>query len=89
MVESTDGFYIAEMDLQLRGPGEFFGTRQHGLPEFKIADVTQELEMLHRAKEDALAILGRDPHLLAPEHRDLRAALIHQFGDSLPLAQVG
>src|SRR5207302_9610597 len=69
MTRTTNGFEIAEMDLQLRGPGEFFGTRQHGLPEFKIADVTQELEMLHRAKEDALKILEQDPRLLAAEHR--------------------
>jgi ATP-dependent DNA helicase RecG len=89
MTRTTNGFDIAEMDLQLRGPGEFFGTRQHGLPEFKIADISQELEMLHRAKEDALEILAQDPRLLAPEHRALRAALIHQFGESLPLAQVG
>jgi ATP-dependent DNA helicase RecG len=89
MTRTTDGFEIAEMDLQLRGPGEFFGTRQHGLPEFKMADITQEMEMLHLAKEDALAILSDDPKLAAPKHAALRRALINQFGDSLPLAQVG
>src|SRR5258708_29203661 len=78
MTRTTNGFEIAEMDLQLRGPGEFFGTRQHGLPEFKMADVTQELEMLHQARGDALAILAADPKRAAKEHRALRAALIER-----------
>ncbi len=89
ITRTTDGFEIAEMDLQLRGPGEFFGTRQHGLPEFKMADVTQELEMLHQAREDALALLAADPRLNAPAHRGLRNALIQKFGETLPLASVG
>jgi ATP-dependent DNA helicase RecG len=89
MTRTGNGFEIAEMDLQLRGPGQFFATRQHGLPEFKMADLTQELEMLHQAREDALAILAEDPKLSAKEHRALRNALVAQFGDSLPLAQVG
>ena len=89
MTQTTNGFDIAEMDLQLRGPGEFFGTRQHGLPEFKMADVTQELEMLHQAREDALAILAEDPRLATQEHRELRRALIEKFGETLALAQVG
>jgi ATP-dependent DNA helicase RecG len=89
MTHTTDGFEIAEMDLKLRGPGQFFGTRQHGLPEFKMADLTQELALLQLAREDALGILERDPKLAAPIHRGLRAALLKQFGDTLPLAQVG
>ena len=89
MTHTTDGFKIAEMDLQLRGPGQFFGTRQHGLPEFKMADLTQELALLQLAREDALGILERDPRLTAPVHLGLRAALLEQFGDTLPLAQVG
>ncbi|MDQ3441814.1 MAG: ATP-dependent DNA helicase RecG, partial [Planctomycetota bacterium] len=89
MTRTTDGFEIAELDLQLRGPGQFFGTRQHGLPEFKMADLTQELALLQLAREDALGILERDPRLTAPVHHGLRAALMEQFGDTLPLAQVG
>jgi ATP-dependent DNA helicase RecG len=89
MTRTTDGFEIAELDLQLRGPGQFFGTRQHGLPEFKMADLTQELALLQLAREDALGILERDPRLIAPVHHGLRAALLEQFGDTLPLAQVG
>ena len=89
MTSTNDGFEIAEMDLQLRGPGEFFGTRQHGLPEFKLADVTNEMELLQRAKEDALALLAQDPKLGRPEHRALRAALAKQFAGTLDLAQIG
>ena len=77
------------MDLQLRGPGEFFGTRQHGLPEFKLADVTSEMSLLVQAKEDAQAILAEDPKLAAVAHRELRTMLAQEFGDSLGLAQVG
>jgi ATP-dependent DNA helicase RecG len=89
MVETTDGFAIAEMDLQLRGPGEFFGTRQHGLPEFKLADLSKEMELLQQAKDDALEILRDDPQLKAPAHRHLREALKSQMGDELGLAQIG
>jgi ATP-dependent DNA helicase RecG len=77
------------MDLQLRGPGEFFGTRQHGLPEFKLADVTSELDLLQQAREDAVALLAQDPRLTAPVHQHLRKALIDQLGETLALAQIG
>jgi ATP-dependent DNA helicase RecG len=89
MTESNDGFEIAEMDLKLRGPGEFFGTRQHGLPEFKLAEITSELPLLQQAREDAQALLTDDPRLMRPAHTDLRKALRAQIGDSLDLAQVG
>ena len=89
MIKTNDGFEIAEMDLQLRGPGQFFGTRQHGLPEFKMADVTSEIELLKVARADALKLLDRDPKLTAPQHKHLRAALVKQFGQTLQLAQVG
>ncbi|HZL34587.1 MAG TPA: ATP-dependent DNA helicase RecG [Tepidisphaeraceae bacterium] len=89
MTQTTDGFEIAEMDLKLRGPGQFFGTRQHGLPEFKLADITREMELLQQAKDDALALLAEDPRLTHPAHRHLRMALSHQIGDELSLAQIG
>jgi ATP-dependent DNA helicase RecG len=89
MTHTNDGFEIAEMDLQLRGPGQFFGTRQHGLPEFKMADLSSELQLLQVAREDALGILDRDPRLASKEHQHLRAAVIKQFGETLSLAQVG
>ncbi len=63
MASSSDGFYIAEKDLQLRGPGEFFGTRQHGLPELKLADLTRHIKILEEAKMRASETLSRDPDL--------------------------
>jgi ATP-dependent DNA helicase RecG len=89
MTDTTDGFEIAEMDLKLRGPGEFFGTRQHGLPEFKLADLTNEMALLQQARDDAMEILSRDPALRAAEHQHLRQALRAQIGDTLELAQIG
>ncbi|HET6248380.1 MAG TPA: ATP-dependent DNA helicase RecG [Tepidisphaeraceae bacterium] len=89
MTQTNDGFEIAEMDLQLRGPGQFFGTRQHGLPEFKLADVTNEMELLQQARDDALALLDEDPRLTQPVHRELRMALSQQIGDAMGLAQIG
>jgi len=89
MTRTTNGFEIAEMDLALRGPGEFFGTRQHGLPEFKLAELTNEMELLQQARDDALTLLGDDPKLSQPAHRNLRAALKDQLGETLALAQIG
>jgi ATP-dependent DNA helicase RecG len=89
MTRTTNGFEIAEMDLSLRGPGEFFGTRQHGLPEFKLADVTSEMGLLQQAREDAIALLLADPKLLNQLHQHLRLALREQLGETLALAQIG
>ncbi len=89
MTETTSGFDIAEQDLKLRGPGQFFGTRQHGLPELKLADISQELELLKIARDDATALLEADHDLRKPAHKHLRASLIERFGDSIPLANVG
>ena len=89
MTRTTNGFEIAEMDLALRGPGEFFGTRQHGLPEFKLAELTNEMELLQQARDDALALLMDDPRLSQPAHRNLRTALKDQLGETLTLAQIG
>ena len=89
MTQTSDGFEIAELDLQLRGPGEFFGTRQHGLPQTKLVDITKELELLRVARDDAQALLESDFDLRRPEHAALRAALLERFGDSIPLAQIG
>lgn len=65
LTKSNDGFQIAEEDLKLRGPGDFFGARQHGLPELKVADLASSLEVLRQAQAEAAALLARDPALAA------------------------
>ena len=72
LCDSSDGFRIAEEDLRLRGPGDFFGSRQHGLPEMHLADLGAETQTLLRAKEAAERLLAEDPFLQEPEHRDLQ-----------------
>jgi ATP-dependent DNA helicase RecG len=87
MTRTSDGFKIAEMDLQLRGPGHFFGTQQHGLPEFKLANITSEMALLQQAREDAMEILSRDPKL--EQHPALKKTLAEQLGGDVMLAQIG
>lgn len=89
MCDTSDGFELAEADLRMRGPGDFFGTRQSGLPALKIADLTQELEMLKVCRDDAQAILERDPDLREPGHRLLREEIVRRFGTQLGLASIG
>jgi len=89
MVESQDGFRIAEVDLELRGPGEFFGTRQSGLPEFKIADLLRDGPILEEARQEAFAIVASDPILKKPEHLPLRRALLARWQGKIDLASVG
>ena len=72
MVETDDGFKIAEKDLELRGSGEFFGTKQHGMPEFKIANVFEDVKILKQVQELALKITMKDPMLENKENEKLR-----------------
>ncbi len=61
LVESSDGFYIAEMDMKLRGPGEFFGTKQSGLPALQIGNIMRDSEVLEIARNEAAAFVGNPP----------------------------
>ncbi|MCI1990203.1 MAG: ATP-dependent DNA helicase RecG [Oscillospiraceae bacterium] len=79
MCRTNNGFEIAEADLKLRGPGDFFGSRQHGLPALKIADMAADMESLNQAQGAARSILSRDPALELPEHRGLRAEVRQLF----------
>ena len=88
MARSNDGFEIAEHDLRLRGPGEMFSTRQHGLPDLKIANIVDDFELLAMARKNAFKLVSQDPMLARPEHRNIRRELLAKFGDSLGLADV-
>jgi ATP-dependent DNA helicase RecG len=78
--ETTDGFRIAEKDLELRGPGEVIGTRQHGLPSFPVADLERDMDLLAEARDLAERY---------PRPRDLQGVFERRFGRSSPLAALG
>lgn len=88
MERSNDGFEIAEHDLKLRGPGELFSTRQHGLPDLKIANIIDDYDLLVMARRCAFELVTEDALLIGPTHKNIRQALITKFGDSLGLADV-
>jgi ATP-dependent DNA helicase RecG len=75
LVRESDGFKIAEEDLRLRGPGEFLGTRQHGVPGFRVANPLRDRALVERASLSVKALLDRDPHLRSPDGRRCRAHL--------------
>lgn len=86
---TTDGFKISEADLKLRGPGEFFGTKQHGLPDFKIADLTEDLGLLYKARDWAFRIVQEDPNLGSKDNLCLRSKFIRRYKDKFKLADIG
>ncbi|MFQ6133106.1 MAG: ATP-dependent DNA helicase RecG [Armatimonadota bacterium] len=81
LAETTDGFKIAEADLRLRGPGEFYGTRQHGLPDLKMADIMADTPALVQARQEAFELIERDPQLSEAEHALLRQDLESRLGE--------
>jgi ATP-dependent DNA helicase RecG len=89
MTATSDGFRIAEVDLELRGPGEFFGTRQSGIPEFRAAELLCDTGLLEEARREANGIVSRDPELADPAHRALRAVLLARWRGKLALATAG
>ena len=75
MTKTNDGFRIAEEDLRLRGPGDFFGSRQHGLPEMHVADLGADVNVLQKVQQEATELLAADPELALPEHAALRESV--------------
>ncbi len=89
MVRSNNGFDIAEEDLNIRGPGEFFGTRQSGVPNFKIANILSDVSLLEIAKKEAAALVKSDTGLNAPAHQLLKRMLRTHWRGHLEIASVG
>lgn len=79
---TNDGFRIAEKDLELRGPGDFFGQRQHGLPQLRVADLAGDTRVLYEAKEAAEQLLAEDPELRRPEHRPVLDRVHRLFAEN-------
>ena len=88
LVRTTDGFEIAEEDLRIRGPGEFFGVRQWGIPEFRAAQLIRDRVLLEQARAEAFALIRRDPHLMAPTSQALRAVTLRRWKDKLDLGGI-
>lgn len=89
LVETTDGFRIAEEDLRIRGPGEMLGVRQHGLPDLRVANLVQDGDILRLAQRDAADHLRDDANLRRPARAALREALMMKYGDRLNLMGMG
>ena len=83
MESSSDGFYIANEDLKLRGPGDFFGIRQSGLPEFKLADLLKDINVLKLATNAAKDILESDEYLTNPKNSALKEEILNKYENQL------
>ncbi len=86
---TTDGFALAEMDFDLRGPGDLFGTQQHGLPPLRIADLRRDREILEEARREAKQLFAADPGLKSTDHARLRRQMLTRYGNALDLSDVG
>jgi len=79
MKETSNGFIISEKDLELRGTGDLFGTKQHGIPDFKIANIFEDMKILTYAQIDAMKILEKDPKLEKDENRELKKKVLEMI----------
>ena len=88
MENTYDGFKIAEEDLSLRGPGEFFGTKQSGLPEFKITNLVRDHRIIEIAREAAFNIIQKDPGLQRKDHQIIRKHFFELYKEKLALGDI-
>ena len=85
MCQTNNGFVISEKDLELRGSGEFFGTKQHGLPEFKIANLFEDIEILKKVQDVAIKIMNDDPNLTKEKNLELKKQIENKFKDRIQI----
>jgi ATP-dependent DNA helicase RecG len=88
-VKTRDGFEIAEADFRIRGPGQFFGTQQSGMPELKVADLLRDTKILSEARDAAFELVKSDDRLQKAEHAGLRSRVKEVLGAKLGLVDVG
>ncbi|MBC8230026.1 ATP-dependent DNA helicase RecG [bacterium] len=89
MVRTNDGFKIAEEDLLIRGPGEFFGTRQAGMPDLKVADIENDTQLLEQARDEAFKLMESDPALEDQKHQMLKAVLKTKWQENFEMVSIG
>jgi ATP-dependent DNA helicase RecG len=89
MEQTNDGFKIAEEDFNIRGPGEFLGTRQSGLPDFRVAHIGRDIRILQQARSAAFDLVDEDPLLEKPENQSLKKILGERWKGRLELAGIG
>jgi len=89
IIDTVDGFAIAEEDLEIRGPGEFFGTQQHGLPEIRFGNIVKDMEIMEQARKEAFELIKADPNCNLPENRLLKENLYARFKGRADLIHVG
>ena len=87
MTQTNNGFDLSEIDLEIRGPGEFFGTRQSGLPEFKVADVIRDANILEATKLEAEMVVNRDPDLVQNQHKLIKILVEKEWSSKRKLIQ--
>ena len=85
MCQTNNGFVISEKDLELRGSGEFFGTKQHGLPEFKIANLFEDIEILKKVQNVAIGIMDDDPDLTKEKNLELKKQIENKFKNRIEI----
>ena len=85
MCQTNNGFVISEKDLELRGSGEFFGTKQHGLPEFKIANLFEDIEILKKVQNVAIKIMDDDPDLTKEKNLELKKQIENKFKNRIEI----
>lgn len=88
MLKSNDGFVIAEEDLSIRGPGDFMGTRQSGLPSLRIANLIRDIKVIEIARKEAFDLIDKDPKLEDPKHQKLKRTFQNYIGDKINLMNI-
>ena len=88
MTSTTDGFVISEKDLEIRGWGDFFGKKQSGLPEFKLANPIRDVEVLEAARKDAFQLVQQDPQLRKEENSGIRRKISEEYSERLALYKI-